>query len=121
MLGWARRRQAARYEGELRSLSMAAYVEYREAWQRVEARFAAEPRAGLRDADRLLHSLLRDRGQSTKHGLPPGHEDPGRAFAARAALVDALLDLSAMPAADEPLSRDEAAATEVRISDPRHP
>jgi hypothetical protein len=49
-------------ELELRPLTMAAMVRYREEWQDVQARFVDDPSGAVRTADGLIQSVMRERG-----------------------------------------------------------
>jgi hypothetical protein len=122
-------------ELELRPLTMAAMVRYREQWQDVQARFVDDPAGAVGIADGLIQSVMRDRGYPVDdfeqraadisvdhpdvvenfrqaHRLaqagdnPRGStEDLRKAMQHYRALFEELLE----PDADRPLARDETA------------
>jgi hypothetical protein len=114
-------------ELELRPLTMAAMVRYREQWQDVQARFVDDPAGAVGIADGLIQSVMRDRGYpvddfeqraadiSVDHpqvveNYREGHrlagsadtEERRQAMVHYRALFDELLESTA----DEPLARD---------------
>lgn len=57
-----RERQARRDELELRPLAPIARKGFMEAWQGTQAEFVDDPAVAISDADRLIQSVMRDRG-----------------------------------------------------------
>jgi hypothetical protein len=124
-------------ELELRPLTTAALVRYREEWQQVQARFVDDPGGAVRSADGLIQSVMRERGYpvddfeqraadvSVDHphvveNYREGHrlagssstEDQRQAMVHYRALFDELLE----DTADEPLARDAGTGTGERTA-----
>jgi hypothetical protein len=55
-------RAKRREELEIRPLTTAATVRYREQWQEVQARFVDDPGGAVQSADGLIQSVMRERG-----------------------------------------------------------
>jgi hypothetical protein len=58
-------RQDRRKELDIRELSPAARERYSESWRTLQARFVDDPGSSVRDADRLVQDVMRDRGYPT--------------------------------------------------------
>jgi cytoskeletal protein RodZ len=120
-------RAKRREELEIRPLTMAAMVRYREQWQQVQARFVDDPGGAVQAADSLIQSVMRERGYpvddfdqraadiSVDHphvveNYREGHrlagsadtEDQRQAMVHHRALFDELLETDS----DAPLARD---------------
>ena len=112
---------------DIRPLTMAAMVRYREQWQQVQARFVDDPGGAVQTADSLIQSVMRERGYpmddfeqraadiSVDHphvvdNYREGHRLAGSADteAQRQAMVHyrALFDELLEDTADTPLARD---------------
>jgi hypothetical protein len=55
-------RAKRRDELDIRPLTTAAMVRYREQWQQVQAQFVDDPGGAVQAADRLIQSVMRERG-----------------------------------------------------------
>jgi len=120
-------RAKRRDELEIRPLTTAATLRYREEWQRVQARFVDDPGGAVQTADSLIQSVMRERGYpvddfeqraadvSVDHpqvveNYREGHRLAGSADteAQRQAMVHyrALFDELLEDMSDEPLARD---------------
>jgi hypothetical protein len=124
-------RAKRRDELDIRPLTMAATVRYREQWQQVQTQFVDDPRGAVQAGDRLIQSVMRERGYpvddfeqraadiSVDHphvteNYREGHrlsasantEEQRQAMVHYRALFDELLE----DTADRPLARDDASA-----------
>jgi hypothetical protein len=122
-------RAKRRDELDIRPLTMAATVRYREQWQQVQTQFVDDPGGAVQAADRLIQAVMRERGYpvddfdqraadiSVDHphvaeNYRRGHrlsvsantEEQRQAMVHYRALFDELLE----DTADRPLARDEA-------------
>jgi cytoskeletal protein RodZ len=128
-------RAKRRDELEIRPLTMAATVRYREEWQQVQARFVDDPDGAVRSADSLIQSVMRERGYPVDdfeqraadisvdhpnvvenyregHRLHSGDtEEQRQAMVHYRALFDELLE----DTADAPLARDAETSDRERV------
>jgi hypothetical protein len=57
----------------LRALPAQSRERYSANWRSIEARFVDEPREAVREADRLVQEMLRERGQTLEERRMPEH------------------------------------------------
>src|SRR5262249_1228251 len=72
-------RMRRRDELDIRPLTAAAMMRFREDWQQVQARFVDDPGGALRTADSMIQSVMRERGypvddfEQRAAGIPVDH------------------------------------------------
>ena len=135
-------REERRQQLDVRPLSQAARVRYMETWRITQAQFVDDPRGAVQSADRLIQSVMAERGYpvedfeqraadvSVDHPQVVENYRQGHSLARASAGGDqstenlrqamrhyrALFDELVEPAADEPVARERATSDDGAVS-----